>query len=105
MALVLYPADGNPPLSHGVPSWIPDYEDFDSDDPEDAARWLREPQSKEAPMPQTRTKQLVAAIGAVAIVVFSAVATGEFDVPEIVQSVLALLTVVGVGEVPNQPKD
>jgi hypothetical protein len=69
-ALVPYPPDGNPPPSRGigVPSSIPrqqvyywlstwqrderetmdgleagDYEDFDSDDPEDAARWLREP--------------------------------------------------------------
>jgi len=35
--LLLYPADGNQPLSSS-----PDYVDFDSDDPEDAARWLRE---------------------------------------------------------------
>jgi len=55
-------------------------------------------------MPQTRTKQIVAAIGAVAIVVASAIATGEYDVPEIVQSVLALLTVLGVGEIPNRNK-
>ncbi len=53
---------------------------------------------------QTRTKQLVAAIGAVAVVVASAIATGEFDVPEIVQSVIALLTVLGVGEIPNRSK-
>jgi len=53
---------------------------------------------------QTRTKQIIAAIGAVAIVVASAIATGEFDIPEIVQSVLALLTVYGVGATPNRNK-
>jgi hypothetical protein len=53
---------------------------------------------------QTRTKQIIAAIGAVAIVVASAVATGQYDVPEIVQSVIGLLTVLGVGEVPNRTK-
>ncbi len=53
---------------------------------------------------QTRTKQLIAAIGAVAIVIASAIATGEYNMPEIVQSVIALLTVLGVGEVPNRNK-
>ncbi len=37
----LHPADGNPPLS--IWRRDEDYVDFDSDDPEDAARWLREP--------------------------------------------------------------
>jgi hypothetical protein len=40
-SLALYPADGNPPLS--IWRCDEDYVDFDSDDPEDAARWLREP--------------------------------------------------------------
>ena len=53
---------------------------------------------------QTRTKQLIAAVGAVAVVVASAIATGEYDVPEIVQSIIALFTVLGVGEIPNRPK-
>jgi hypothetical protein len=53
---------------------------------------------------QTRTKQLIAAVGVVLVVVASAIATGEFDVPEIVQSVIALLTVLGVGEIPNTTK-
>ncbi len=53
---------------------------------------------------QTRTKQIIAAVGVVLVVVASAIATGEYDVPEIVQSVLALLTVLGVGEVPNRSK-
>jgi uncharacterized membrane protein len=53
---------------------------------------------------QTRTKQLIAAVGAVLIVVASAIATGEYNMPEIVQSVIALLTVLGVGEVPNRTK-
>jgi len=53
---------------------------------------------------QTRTKQLIAAIGAVAVVVASAIATGQYDMPEIVQSVIALLTVLGVGEIPNRTK-
>ncbi len=55
-------------------------------------------------MPQTRTKQIIAAIGTAAVVVASAIATGEFDVAEIVQSVIGLLTVLGVGEVPNRAK-
>jgi len=53
---------------------------------------------------QTRTKQLIAAAGAVAVVVASAIATGQYDMPEIVQSVIALLTVLGVGEIPNRTK-
>jgi len=53
---------------------------------------------------QTRTKQLIAAVGAVAVVVASAIATGEYDIPEIVQSVIALLTVYGVGATPNRNK-
>jgi len=53
---------------------------------------------------QTRTKQLIAAVGAVAVVVASAIATGEYDIPEIVQSVIALLTVYGVGATPNRAK-
>jgi len=56
------------------------------------------------PTNQTRTKQIIAAVGAVLVVVASAIATGEYDVPEIVQSVIALVTVYGVGEVPNKPK-
>jgi hypothetical protein len=55
-------------------------------------------------MPQTRTKQIIAAIGAVAIVVASVITTGGWNEPEIVQSVLALLTVLGVGEIPNRNK-
>ncbi len=55
-------------------------------------------------MPQTRTKQIIAAVGVVLVVVASAIATGEYDVPEIVQSVIGLLTVLGVGEVPNRSK-
>ena len=53
---------------------------------------------------QTRTKQIIAAAGATAVVVASAIATGQYDVPEIVQSIIALLTVLGVGEIPNRPK-
>jgi len=53
---------------------------------------------------QTRTKQLIAAVGSVAVVFASAIATGEYDVPEIVQSIIALFTVLGVGEIPNRPK-
>jgi uncharacterized membrane protein YhiD involved in acid resistance len=55
-------------------------------------------------MPQTRTKQIIAAVGAALVVLASAAATGEYDVPEIVQSVIALLTVLGVGEIPNRAK-
>ena len=53
---------------------------------------------------QTRTKQIIAAIGTILVVVSSAITTGEYNVPEIVQSVIGLLMVVGVGEVPNQTK-
>ena len=53
---------------------------------------------------QTRTKQLIAAVGSVAVVFASAIATGEYDVPEIVQSIIALFPVLGVGEIPNRPK-
>lgn len=53
---------------------------------------------------QTRTKQIIAAVGATAIVVASAIVTGEFDQSEIAQSVLALLTIFGVGKVPNRTK-
>jgi hypothetical protein len=53
---------------------------------------------------QTRTKQIIAAIGVTAVVIASAIATGEYDWPEIVQSVFALLTVLGVGEIPNRDK-
>jgi hypothetical protein len=56
------------------------------------------------PADQTRTKQLIAAIGVVLVVVASAIATGEYNMPEIVQSVLALLTILGVGQIPNVDK-
>ncbi len=52
---------------------------------------------------QTRTKQIVAAGGLVVILVVQAVLTGEFDTEEIVTAVGGLLTVLGVGEVPNRP--
>jgi len=67
-------------------------------------RDLLSAEEEEAIVPQTRTKQLIAAIGATAVVVASAIATGQYDVPEIVQSVLALLTVYGVGATPNRNK-
>ena len=53
---------------------------------------------------QTRTKQLIAAVGVVLVVVASAIATGEFDMAEIIQAVIGLVTVLGVGEVPNRAK-
>jgi hypothetical protein len=53
---------------------------------------------------QTRTKQLIAAVGVVLVIVASAIVTGEFDMAEIVQAVIGLLTVLGVGEVPNTTK-
>jgi hypothetical protein len=56
------------------------------------------------PADQTRTKQIIAAIGSVIAVVATAIASGAYDVPEIVGSVIALLTVLGVGEIPNTTK-
>ena len=53
---------------------------------------------------QTRTKQLIAASGAAVVLIASAIATGEFDSEEIVLAVVELVTVLGVGEVPNRPK-
>jgi hypothetical protein len=70
-------------------------------------RDMLSPEEEEAIVPagdQTRTKQLIAAIGVVLVVVASPIATGEYNVPEIVQSVIGLLTVLGVGEVPNRTK-
>lgn len=70
-------------------------------------RDLLSPEEEEAIVPgrdQTRTKQIIAAVGVVLVVVASAIATGEYDVPEIVQSVIGLLTVLGVGEIPNRAK-
>lgn len=55
-------------------------------------------------MPQTRTKQIVAAVGAVVVLAVSWYTTGEFDMQEIVLAVIELLTVLGVGEIPNRPK-
>jgi len=51
---------------------------------------------------QTRTKQIIAAVGAVLVVVAPAISPAEYE--PIVQGVLALLTVLGVGKVPNRPK-
>jgi uncharacterized membrane protein len=70
-------------------------------------RDLLSPEEEEAIVPagdQTRTKQLIAAIGTVLVVVASAIATGQYDVAEIVQSVIGLLTILGVGEIPNRAK-
>ncbi len=52
----------------------------------------------------TRTKQLIAAVGALVVLIATTVLTGEFDTEEIVLTVVELLTVLGVGEVPNRPK-
>ncbi len=51
-----------------------------------------------------RNKQIVAAVGSLIAVVATAYASGAYDIPEIVASVIALLTVLGVGAIPNQPK-
>ncbi len=67
------------------------------------------PEEEEAIVPspipganQTRTKQIVAAIGTVIVVAISAYETGQFDIAEIVQAVVGLVTVLGVGEIPNK---
>ena len=52
---------------------------------------------------QNRNKQIIAAIGSVVAVVATAIASGAYDIPEIVASVIALLTVLGVGAIPNKP--
>jgi phosphate/sulfate permease len=52
-----------------------------------------------------RNKQIVAAVGSIISIVATSYASGAYDIPEIVGSVIALLTILGVGEIRNKPKD
>ena len=52
----------------------------------------------------TRTKQIVAAIGALIALAVTWYTTGQFDAEEILLAVIELATVLGVGKIPNRPK-